>query len=448
MTRLLGIVAFTFALVGLGPKAASAFAVERQPVSSPSGKWYPVRLMDGTRQIRFMMNDRPLDLLPNLAADSTPMAAIQTAMQSWAIGPIALSIAGTTSKTDVATDGVNLITFADTPKNRDATADGVLTTITPEIRLGNRPYWYITESDIIVNPTFHFATDGGSEAFDLQAIFTHELGHAQGLAHSADTAATMWPEGPPGQLTARVPEPDDVAAINSLYTGATDPDHGAVTGQVLGASGEPVFGAHVVALNPQGIVQVAGFTERDGSYTLPWLPEALYYIYAEPLDPSLTTADFSHDYYHGGALDFRTTFLGGNGSEHRVQVVKGKTASLDPISVDRQPPALTLRSIGWSPDGSSFSGIGHDTVEIQAGGEAFLAVVGDGLDTANEIGVTGRDIALDTSQAASGTTSSGRPYLILPLYASAGATPGGRTLLVDNSDELAAFTGAIKVVAP
>jgi hypothetical protein len=218
----------------------------------------------------------------------------------------------------------------------------------------------------------------------------------------------MWHGGPPGLLAPRALEPDDVAALESLYVGATDPSHGAVTGQVLTTNGDPVFGAHVVALDPQGIVAVASFTERDGSYTLPWLAPGLYYIYAEPLHPSLDPAAINRDYYEDMDRNFRTTFLGGNSSVQRIQVSAGRTLAVDRIRVGPEPPALTLRSIGWSPDGSSYS-ISPSAVEIAAGGSAYLAVAGSGLDTANQIGVTGRDVTIDGSQANWATTSEATP---------------------------------------
>ena len=57
-----------------------------------------------------------------------------------------------------------------------------------------------------------FDAAGDPASVDLQTVLTHELGHVQGLAHSADRAAVMWFAA--GRTFARrALTPDDVAAI-------------------------------------------------------------------------------------------------------------------------------------------------------------------------------------------------------------------------------------------
>ncbi len=53
--------------------------------------------------------------------------------------------------------------------------------------------------------------------FDLQSIVTHETGHFQGLAHSGNPTAVMWPEYNQGTTTLRTLTPDDEAAICAVY---------------------------------------------------------------------------------------------------------------------------------------------------------------------------------------------------------------------------------------
>jgi transposase IS204/IS1001/IS1096/IS1165 family protein len=52
---------------------------------------WPNRLLP----ISFTLNDRPLELLPDIDKNSTPAAAIRAAMQSWAAGPVGFTLDGT-----------------------------------------------------------------------------------------------------------------------------------------------------------------------------------------------------------------------------------------------------------------------------------------------------------------------------------------------------------------
>src|SRR6185295_18487 len=56
-----------------------------------------------------------------------------------------------------------------------------------------------------------------SNRWDIQGVTTHEYGHALGLDHSGDGAATMFPSGSPGQTTLRSIETDDIAGVKCIY---------------------------------------------------------------------------------------------------------------------------------------------------------------------------------------------------------------------------------------
>jgi MYXO-CTERM domain-containing protein len=62
--------------------------------------------------------------------------------------------------------------------------------------------------------------DSGCEGSvsDLANVVTHEIGHMLGFAHSADPGATMYYEAPPGEVSKRDLEVDDMKAVCAVYS--------------------------------------------------------------------------------------------------------------------------------------------------------------------------------------------------------------------------------------
>jgi len=177
------------------------------------------------------------------------------------------------------------------------------------------------------------ATSAGQGAYDLESLLIHELGHWFGLDHSAVWRSIMFPYAPPpgeflgSRPTAGAPDgplaDDDRTGVRSLYPDPNDSVNiGAIRGQVLpanpfalatlpapaaGASVTGIFGAHVVAVNPEtGSVIAAtlgGWScnaststlQFDGSYDIERLPVGdSFMIYAEPLVGLVAPSDFSN----------------------------------------------------------------------------------------------------------------------------------------------------------
>ncbi|MSP26601.1 MAG: matrixin family metalloprotease [Myxococcales bacterium] len=83
----------------------------------------------------------------------------------------------------------------------------------------------IYDADLEINGTAAITTSEALVEFDLASILTHEAGHMLGVSHSPDSMSTMFIEYPPGGLSLRTLEPDDVAAVCAIYPpGTVAPD--------------------------------------------------------------------------------------------------------------------------------------------------------------------------------------------------------------------------------
>lgn len=439
-----GIQALVLVLLCAGP--APAFVLS-QVRGQNSGIWFPTRWPPGTRRVAFFLCAPSLQMLPNLAPNSEPAAALQSALQTWSLAPLGLSLRGQVSDVDPGQDGVNLVTLANTPKNRDIVQNFLSVTLHwYGTRASGQTYFPITETDIVVSSQQKWATDGSPGRYDLQSTLTHDLGTALGLSNSAVMAATMFRFSDTGRSPWRIPEPDDLTGLRVLYSMGGDTDTGEIAGKVLTTRSAPVFGAHVVAAGADGIVRAAVLTEADGSFRLPLLPIGDYEVYAEPLNGITTPADYTAR-YQTASTGFRTTFAGSARNRSQVSVASGETTTLDPIHVEGQRAALVPLQLAWSSNGDQFSAT-NLPLTARPGDRTWLVLVGEGMDAVLTVRISGHDLFLDMSRSVRGTTVAGPPYLMMPLSVQSGARPGARSVILDSGSEVAAFTGGIKVVAP
>src|SRR5829696_63857 len=168
----------------------------------------------------------------NIKADSDVVGAARRALSRWANLSNITFVVTWSSATSIspadAGDGISLLTIAGTPENdafnSDSTTGRTRVFFDPET--GN-----IAEADISINPRpraedgtqLQFSTDATPGTYDLEATFTHEIGHLLGLDHSSVLSSTMQARqayngtfGLPA-ITERTLSEDDRQKIRGLY---------------------------------------------------------------------------------------------------------------------------------------------------------------------------------------------------------------------------------------
>ncbi len=277
-------------------------------------------------------------------------------------------------------DGVSLITIADTPENR-AFVSG---TTPGRTRVFSNASGAITEADVVINPTlsggngYGFSLDATSDTYDLEATFTHEIGHLLGLDHSGVIGATMQPRQGrnffTAALTMRTLEDDDLAGVRALYGQRTAQAVGTLRGQVnYGA------GAHVWAENLQtGRVHGSSITQSSGAYEIQQLPPGQYRVVCEFLDEPVLAAEITANRGPYAGIGTQPPFLT---TESQATITAGAATTLNFNVVAVQP---TLHPAVFGIDGQLIAA----PTPLEAGRTYRLYVGGFGLDAVPATGFT------------------------------------------------------------
>jgi hypothetical protein len=143
--------------------------------------------------------------------------ALQAALQTWSDLPLSsfnFTYGGTTAATSFnVRDGVNNIGFG------PLTDAGVIALTT---------YWYnastgaMEDADLQFNTKLSWSTSGAVNAYDVQEIGTHELGHGLGLSDlysTSDAEKTMYGYSFKGETKKRSLDQDDKNGVAYLYPG-------------------------------------------------------------------------------------------------------------------------------------------------------------------------------------------------------------------------------------
>jgi len=300
----------------------------------------------GGRQVTLKWSQTPVRYfvtnvsVPGVSADDF-QAAVGRAFATWHAVPtasIAYQLGGATNAVPGRDDGLSTLGFVSRPD-----LDRVLaqTSFLVDASTGA-----LVEADIFFNSAFPWSVAPGGDAnrFDLESIALHEIGHFNGLGHSAlgetelragggrtvlAAEAVMFPIAfAPGSTAGRTLKADDIAGISDLYPASgSAATLGTVSGRVT-KNGAGVFGAHVVAFDPATGSMVANFTlNANGQFSIGGLSPGPRVIRVEPLDDAELDSFF--DPSRQVDLDFRVAFSdrvvivprGGDSGEIAIAVV-------------------------------------------------------------------------------------------------------------------------------
>jgi uncharacterized protein (TIGR03437 family) len=261
------------------------------------------RDVNSSVQIKWPGNTVTLAFSPSLAQPqanikpgSDVVGALRRALSHWSEAANIRFVETSTNAQSISPagtsgDGISLVTIAHEPDNITPFA-GAASEMAGRTRVFFTETGGITEADIVLNPRQQFSSDGTPGTFDLEATFTHEIGHLLGLEHSGAIGSTMQPrQGKNGiytvaALTSRTLSEDDRAGVRALYGLRPGMDaRGAIVGTITAASGAPFFGANVwVEETSTGRFIASNITLQNGTYRIDGLLPGNYRVLAEPLD--------------------------------------------------------------------------------------------------------------------------------------------------------------------
>jgi len=381
----------------------------------------------------------------NIKPDSDVVGAAKRALARWSSLANINFIVNWNSSNSVSPieggDGVSLITIADTPENELFNSDST----TARTRVFFNPETgAIAEADISINPQpraedgteLQFSTDGTPGTYDLEATFTHEIGHLLGLDHSAVLASTMQSRqafngtfGLPA-MTERTLSEDDRQKIRSLYGPAQR--LGRIEGRLIDNRTQgvltPLSGVSIWAENVvTGRVMASDVTAEDGTYELEGLVAGQYRVMV-----SSASADNT-----GAPPKFRSFEI-----SNQVSVKTNAATPLSSNIVPAQAPALNPKLIGLNAELSTVA------LPLEPGKRVKLYLGGEGVDQVpgTSIAINSPYFTVDPASLAREQLQTPFPVISVELQVAPNAPFGDYTLrLQSNSGETAYVPGAITI---
>src|ERR1041385_7723452 len=398
------------------------------------------RLRWPKRTIEISFSNSLLTPGANIKPDSDAVGAARRSLARWSSLANVNFVVNWSSSTSVspaeAGDGVSLITIADTHENERFNSDST----TARTRVFFNPETgAIAEADISINPQpraedgtqLQFSTDGTPGTYDLEATFTHEIGHLLGLDHSAVLSSTMQSRqayngtfGLPA-LTERTLSEDDRQKVQSLYgrkqrlgriEGRLSDNR--VPGTLTALNGVNVWAENVAT----GRVIASDVTADDGTYKLEGLVPGQYRV--------IVTAG-------SDAQKFRSFEL-----SNQVTVKADVATPLASSLVSPQPSVLNPRAIGLHAELSTVA------LPLRPGKRVRIYLGGEGVDQVpgTSIVVNSPYFTVDPASLAREQIAAPFPVVSIELQVAANAPAGDYTIrLQSNSGETAYVPGAITI---
>lgn len=377
----------------------------------------------------------------NIKPDSDVVGAARRALARWSslsnINFIVMWSSSTSVSPAEAGDGVSLLTIAATPENEafnsEATTGRTRVFFDPET--GN-----IAEADISINPRpraedgtqLQFSTDGTPGTYDLEATFTHEIGHLLGLDHSSVLSSTMQGRqafngtfGLPA-MTERTLSEDDRQKIRGLY--GPKLRLGRIEGRLADnrtpGSLTPLNGVNVWAENVvNGRVIASDVTAEDGTYHLEGLAPGQYRVVVA------SGAD--------NAQKFRSFEL-----SSQVAVKPDVATPLNSNLIPPQASVLNPKVIGLNAELSTVA------LPLAPGKRVKIYLGGEGVDQVpgTSIAVNSPFFTVDPATLTREQIAAPFPIVSIEVQVAANAPFGDYTLrLQSNSGETAYVPGAITI---
>ena len=211
------------------------------------------------------------------------LAAARTGIGTWELGTSRIRFQEDSTRSANgrnASDRVNYVGWAQDGIGRLTLA------VTFPTRSGDE----ILDMDVLFNDRdyrWNTVTPGASGIADVQAIMTHEWGHALGADHVPLRGSTMYFSSSTGSTAYRSLAADDRALVGAIYPNDTFRlTTGTLRGKVTLQAGNEHRAIHVVAVSlvnnePAG----STLTQPDGSFELRGLPRGVYRVVAAPTVP-------------------------------------------------------------------------------------------------------------------------------------------------------------------
>jgi hypothetical protein len=382
----------------------------------------------------------------NVKPDSDVVGAARRALARWSslanINFVVVWSASTSVSPADGGDGVSLITIADTIENEafnsDTTAGRTRVFFDPETGT-------IAEADVSINPRprtdngaeIQFSTDGTPGTYDLEATFTHEIGHLLGLDHSAVIGATMQglqafngTFGLPA-LTERTLSEDDRQKIRTLY--GPKQRLGRIQGKLADNRTPgaliPLSGVNVWAESvTTGKVVASDVSSDDGSYKLEGLVPGQYRVMVSPrTEEGVVT----------GPQRFRSFEV-----SNKVTVRPDDFSSLNYHLVPPQVSALSPKAIGLNAELSTVP------LPLEPGKRVKVYLGGEGVDQVpgTSIVVNSPFFTIDPASLVREQINAPFPVISVEVQVAPNAPFGDYTIrLQSNSGEMAFVPGAITI---